>query len=151
MILPLFYSGSPNNGSFQLAKELERWWRWRHCYWWWCGCDGDGNYNLRATTIVTVVSPNSAETDDENDDDDELFFPWSLKFLVKKRKEEETAKKRKKRRKKKRKQRGWFWRGNSEIWCASQTSLLLLDKLWLITNNRCILCSKLLRLMAAFY
>ncbi|KAJ6999227.1 LOW QUALITY PROTEIN: membrane-associated kinase regulator 2 [Populus alba x Populus x berolinensis] len=40
------------------------------------GCGGDGNYNSRATTIVSAVSPDRVETDDENDDDDGLFLTW---------------------------------------------------------------------------
>ncbi|KAG6788271.1 hypothetical protein POTOM_004333 [Populus tomentosa] len=44
------------------------------------GCGGDGYCNVRATKIVTAVSPSRAETDDENDDDDGPFF--DLEFAV---------------------------------------------------------------------
>lgn len=44
------------------------------------GCGGDGYCNVRATKIVTAVSPSRAGTDDENDDDDGPFF--DLEFAV---------------------------------------------------------------------
>lgn len=50
---------------------------------------GDGNYNSRATTIVSAVSPDRVETDDENDDDDGPFF--DLEFAVPDEEEEEGA------------------------------------------------------------
>ncbi|KAJ7004170.1 hypothetical protein D5086_007035 [Populus alba] len=52
------------------------------------GCGGDGNYNSRATTIVSAVSPDRVETDDENDDDDGPFF--DLEFAVPDEDEEEA-------------------------------------------------------------
>ncbi|KAJ6326698.1 hypothetical protein OIU78_013727 [Salix suchowensis] len=53
------------------------------------GCGVDGNFNSRATTIVTSVSPNRVETDDENDDDDGPFF--DLEFAVPDEEEEGGA------------------------------------------------------------
>ncbi|XP_011022601.1 PREDICTED: probable membrane-associated kinase regulator 2 [Populus euphratica] len=53
------------------------------------GCGEDGNYNSRATTIVSAVSPDRVETDDENDDDGGPFF--DLEFAVPDEEEEEGA------------------------------------------------------------